>query len=299
MPPFTRGTSSLLGVVQALIVFTSLTACGNTTASTRFEGEPPPTSPWPSDIEWVQTFGDEFDGRRGRAPDRSVWVPDVGGTGWGNDELQYYTDGDNTFLDGRGNLVIEARTGSEGHKCWYGRCRYTSGKLTTRRSDDEIAFAQQYGRFEARMKLPTGTGLWPAFWLLGENIDAVGHPEAGEIDVVEVIGRRDDEVEQHAHGPGLHFGAEHILPPGQSVSDWHTYGVEWTPDEVSWEVDGSTTRTLTREEAGSGWVFDQPFFILLNLAVGGEWPGSPDSSTEFPARMFIDYIRVYGPESAP
>ncbi|WP_241385397.1 glycoside hydrolase family 16 protein [Rhodococcus sp. CH91] len=281
---------------RALVLLVALTACGPTTASTRIGEAPPATSV--STEGWAQTFGDEFDGPAGAPPDPSVWVPDDGGTGWGNDELQYYTDGDNTFLDGDGHLVIEAREGSEGHTCWYGRCRYTSGKLTSRRSDEVIEFDQQYGRFDARMKLPVGTGLWPAFWLLGRNIDEVGHPEAGEIDVVEVVGRRDDEVEQHAHGPGLHFGAEHILPPGQSVTDWHTYGIEWSPDRIAWQVDGETTRVLTREEAGSGWVFDQPFFLLINLAVGGEWPGSPDSDTEFPARMLVDHIRVYQPEGA-
>ncbi|MGV9715880.1 glycoside hydrolase family 16 protein [Rhodococcus pyridinivorans] len=290
------GTRPSWRLIQILTVLAVLTACGPTTASPR-EGENVQATT-PSIPGWVPTFGDEFDGNPG-APNPDVWIPDVGGTGWGNDELQYYTDGDNVFLDGRGHLVIEARAGSDGHRCWYGRCRFTSGKLTTRKQDETIVFAQEYGRFDIRAKLPVGTGLWPAFWLLGENLDEVGHPEAGEIDVVEVIGKRDDEVEQHAHGPGLHFGAEHILPQGQSVTDWHTYGIEWSSDQLSWHVDGEITRTLTRDEADSGWVFDRPFFLLLNLAVGGEWPGSPDSDTEFPARMLVDYIRVYRAEDQP
>ncbi|MFE3316873.1 family 16 glycosylhydrolase [Nocardia sp. NPDC059195] len=237
-------------------------------------------------------FADEFDGPPGAAPDPSIWRPDVGGTGWGNEELQYYTRGVNTALDGRGNLVIEAREGSDGHSCWYGRCRYTSGKLTTRQRRG-VAFAQSYGTFEARIRMPSGAGLWPAFWLLGENIDAVGHPAAGEIDIVETLGARTDSVEQHVHGPGLDFGAEFRLPAGQSVTDWHTYAVEWAPDRITWLVDGQATRTLTRAEAGPGWVFDHRFYLLLNLAVGGEWPGSPDRDTVFPARMLIDYVRVY------
>ncbi|KAF0960125.1 glycoside hydrolase family 16 protein [Rhodococcus sp. T7] len=257
---------------------------------------PVPTSLPPSPVSLQpnlqRTFGDEFDGPAGAEPDPSRWLTDTGGTGWGNDELQYYTDGDNTYLDGQGHLVIEARAGSDGHTCWYGPCRYTSGKVTTRQSR-HVAFVQQYGRFEARIKMPPGAGLWPAFWLLGDNIDSVGHPEAGEIDVVETLGRRNDEVEQHAHGPGLEFGSEFILPLGQSVTDWHTYSIEWSSEMIAWQVDGQTTRTLAKGEAGAGWVFDHPFYILLNLAVGGEWPGPPDSATVFPARMLVDHVRVF------
>lgn len=238
------------------------------------------------------TFADEFDGAAGARPNPAVWLPDVGGTGWGNGELQYYTTGDNTYLDGQGHLVIEARAESGGHSCWYGPCRYTSGKLITRQSR-QVAFTQQYGRFEARMKMPGETGLWPAFWMLGANIDTVGYPASGEIDVVETLSQRNREVQQHAHGPQLEFGSAYVLPEGQSVTDWHTYAVEWSPDAITWHVDGVPTRTLTRAEAGPDWVFDHPFYILLNLAVGGEWPGVPDASTVFPARMLVDYIRVY------
>lgn len=238
------------------------------------------------------TFHDEFDGAAGSPPDPLTWLPDVGGTGWGNKELQYYTHGDNTSLDGDGHLVIEAREGSDEYSCWYGPCSYTSGKLTTRQPQ-LATFSQGYGRFEARIKAPAGTGMWPAFWLVGENITYAGHPKAGEIDVVEILGHRLGDVEQHAHGPGLDFGAAYALPDGQSVTDWHTYSIEWTPDFIEWQVDGTTTRRLTKKEAGDGWVFDHPFFILLNMAVGGEWPGAPDATTAFPARMLVDYARVY------
>jgi beta-glucanase (GH16 family) len=141
--------------------------------------------------------------------------------------------------------------------------------------------------------MPTGAGLWPAFWLIGNNIDVVGHPACGEIDVVEALGRSTRDVEQHAHGPYLEFGSDFTLPEGQSVADWHTYAVQWSSEAIEWQVDGTTTRTLTREDAGSRWVFDHPFYILLNLAVGGNWPGSPNSDTVFPAEMVIDYVRVY------
>jgi beta-glucanase (GH16 family) len=246
---------------------------------------------------WQPSFVDEFNGAAGSKPNPQVWFPDVGGTGWGNRELQYYTRGENTYVDGQGHLVIEARAESGGYTCWYGPCTYTSGKVVTKQSRN-VTFAQTYGRFEARIKMPPGTGLWPAFWLLGDNIDVVGHPESGEIDVVEVLGRNTREVEQHAHGPYLEFGSEFTLPEGQSVTDWHTYAVQWSSDAIEWQVDGATTRTLTREDAGSRWVFDHPFYILLNLAVGGNWPGAPNADTVFPAQMLVDYVRVYS-ETAP
>jgi beta-glucanase (GH16 family) len=241
---------------------------------------------------WQLSLADDFTGPAGSPPNPKIWLPDVGGTGWGNRELQYYTGGQNTYVDGQGHLVIEARAESGGYTCWYGPCRYTSGKLVTRQSRN-ATFEQTYGKFEARIKVPGGPGLWPAFWLLGANIDVVGHPMSGEIDVVETVGGNIREVEQHAHGPYLEFGSEFTLPEGQSVTDWHTYAVQWSSDAIEWQVDGETTRTLTRGDAGSSWVFDHPFYILLNLAVGGNWPGSPNSDTVFPAQMLVDYVRAY------
>jgi beta-glucanase (GH16 family) len=233
-------------------------------------------------------FADEFDGPAGSFPDRRNWAPDVGGTGWGNDELQYYTRAGNVFLDGEGHLVIEARRATQPLECWYGRCDYISGKVTTK-----TGFAQRYGTFEARVKSAVGTGMWGGFWLLGNNIDEVGFPESGEIDILETLGDRVRDVEQHVQAPGLRWGAEHVLPAGQSVGDWHTYAVRWTADTIDWYVDGRLTRTLTQEETGDSWVFDHPFYMLLNLSVGGEWPGPPNADTAFPNRMLIDYVRVY------
>ena len=238
----------------------------------------------------VPSLADEFDGPAGAPADAALWQADVGGKGWGNKELQFYTDGANTFLDGNGNLVIEARRAGPDLSCWYGPCEFTSGKLTTK-----TAFSQRYGRFEARMKAPVGQGVWPAFWLLGDNIDAVGHPDCGEIDVMETLGHQPAVVQQHAIGPGPKFGARHTLPPGQSISDWHVYAVEWSPDSIVWQVDGRPTLIFTKEQAGAVWVFDHPFYLLINLAVGGEWPGAPDEDTVFPARLLIDYVRVYAP----
>ncbi|GAB2515627.1 glycoside hydrolase family 16 protein [Nocardia heshunensis] len=278
--------SAALAIATALIV-----AVGCSSPS----GPPAPTSSTaPGNPGWQLTFDDEFDGPAGSAPDPDRWQPDKGGTGWGNQELQYYTPDGNTFLDGRGHLVIEARAESgAGPTCWYGSCRYSSGKLTTTGSGERVLFSQQYGRFEARMKLPQGSGLLSAFWLLGDNLPQVGYPRAGEIDVVEMLGNQTSDVEQHVHAPGIDYGTGTTLPTGQIGSDWHTYAVVWTPTEIDWQVDGNTTRTLTKQQAGARWDFDHPFYLLLNLAVGGNWPGSPGSDTQFPARMLVDYVRVY------
>jgi len=235
------------------------------------------------------TFADEFDGPAGSPPDPAHWTPDVGGTGWGNDELQYYTRSGNAYLDGAGNLVLEADETDRDLECWYGECDYVSAKITTK-----YKFSQRYGVFEARIKGAIGQGMWGAFWLLGIDIDEVGFPEAGEIDVVETLGDRPRDIEQHVQAPQMRWGEEYVLPPGQSFADWHTYAIRWTPDLIEWQVDGLPTRTLKKEEvADESWVFDHPFYILLNLAVGGEWPGPPDDDTEFPNRMLIDYVRVY------
>lgn len=136
-----------------------------------------------------------------------------------------------------------------------------------------IRIAQKYGRFEARIKVHPGKGTWAAFWLVGSNIDDVGCVRAGEIDVMEALGGQLPLVEQHAHGPGLNFGDAYTLPDGESVADYYTYAVEWSPDSIAWQVDGRTTRSLTKAQAGDGWVFDHPFFLLLNLAIGGTGQG--------------------------
>lgn len=247
---------------------------------------------------WTLRFDDEFTGNAGSPPNPLVWLHDVGGTGWGNHELQDYTAATgNTYLDGQGHLVIAAYRHSGGASCWYGPCTYTSGKITTRQPQ-LATFSQGYGYFEARIKGPIGKGLLPAFWLVGEDITYAGPRKAGEIDIMEVLGDKPSEVQQHAHGPDLDFGNAFSLPAGQSVADWHTYAVDWTHDEIRWRVDGTVTQRMTKEQAGDGWVFNHPFYILLDLAVGGDWPGTPDASTIFPATMLIDYVRAYTtPES--
>lgn len=247
---------------------------------------------------WRLVWADEFDGARGAAVDARKWTHETGGAGWGNRELQFYTArARNAHLDGRGSLVIRAaaETLPASFKCWYGPCRYTSARLITKGK-----FSQTYGRYEARLRVPAGQGLWPAFWLLGEDIKTAGWPACGEIDVMENIGREPATVHGTVHGPGYSgangLGAPYELPAGRRFADdFHTFAVEWEPKEIRWYVDGRHYHTLTpdRLPANARWVFDHPFFILLNVAVGGQWPGDPDATTVFPQTMTVDYVRVY------
>jgi beta-glucanase (GH16 family) len=212
----------------------------------------------------------------------------VGATGWGNQELEDYRDSrDNVFLDGRGHLVIRALCPAAG--------KYTSGRIKT-----QGLFEVQYGKIEARIKIPRGQGLWPAFWMMGADVSTVGWPEAGEIDVMENIGKEPSTVHGTVHGPG-YSGAQGItaaraLPGGERFADsFHIYGMEWSPDSIIFQVDGKAYTKVTRASLPSGatWAFNKPFFLLLDVAVGGDWPGNPDSSTHFPQSMLVDWVRVW------
>jgi beta-glucanase (GH16 family) len=244
-------------------------------------------------------WGDEFDGPAGSAVDGTKWVLEVGNgsNGWGNHERQYYTNTTkNAALDGAGNLVITAHRETLGKKfrCWYGECRYTSARLKT-----QGRFEQAYGRFEARLRVPYGQGMWPAFWMLGNNIRSAGWPACGEIDVMENIGREPALVYGTVHGPGYSGAggivAQYGLASGAFGDAFHVFAVEWEPNRIRWYVDGRLYQTRTPADlpAGSAWVFDHPSFVLLNVAVGGHWPGNPDATTVFPQKMYVDYVRVY------
>jgi beta-glucanase (GH16 family) len=243
----------------------------------------------------AQTWSDEFDGAAGSAPDSAKWTLETGGSGNGNHELQYYTkSSDNAALDGNGHLVITARKNSDsGLQCWNGTCQYTSARLNTAQ-----AFTQAYGRFEARIKVPRGQGVWPAFWMLGDNLGSVGWPNSGEIDVMENVGKEPGTVHGTIHGPGYSgsggIGAAYTLPDGKAFADdFHVFAVDWSPTAITWSVDGQAYETRTPADVnGNKWVYDHPFFVILNLAVGGDWPGSPDSGTSFPQTMTVDYVRV-------
>src|SRR5690242_5733645 len=242
------------------------------------------------------TWADDFSGAAGTAPDPGRWAHDTGGGGWGNNELEYYTDSTgNAALDGAGHLVITARKENPaGYSCWYGSCQYTSARLLT-----SGRFTQQYGHFEASIKIPRGQGLWPAFWMLGDNIGSVGWPNSGEIDIMENIGREPNTVHGSMHGPGYSGGnpltGSYSLPGGQAFADgFHTFAIDWAPGSVAFSVDGVVYERHTPADTnGNQWVFDHPFFIIMNVAVGGNWPGSPDGSTVFPQQMVVDYVHVY------
>ena len=241
-------------------------------------------------------FAEEFTGGRGQAFDLSKWTAEIGGGGWGNEELQYYRDtAENARLDGRGNLVITALKLNSASEltCWYGKCLYTSARLITKK---KLEF--KYGRIEARIKLPEGAGVWPAFWMLGNDIDQAGWPGCGEIDIMEFVGREPSKIYGTVHGPG-YSGANSIggsisLTGGVRASDFHVYSVEWSENEIRWFFDGKEYHKFSRTSVptGSKWVFDHPFFIILNFAVGGKWPGSTDQKTTFPQSMLVDYVRV-------
>jgi len=245
---------------------------------------------------WKLTWSDEFNGPDGSGVDGSKWKADIGGSGWGNSELEYYTNSaTNAHLQG-GSLVIRATTEGAGqYGCWYGTCQYTSARLLTAGKVDVT-----YGRVEARIKIPAGQGMWPAFWMLGENIGQAGWPTCGEIDIMENIGREPSTVHGSMHGPGYSGNtpetAVYSLPGGARFSDdYHVFAVEWEPSVVRFYVDGSLYQTRTPADLppGTKWVYDHSFFMLLNVAVGGQWPGSPDGSTQLPQEMRVDYVRVY------
>lgn len=258
-------------------------------------------TPDPGPAGWQLVWSDEFNARAGTPPNPDNWGHEIGdGTingipGWGNSELQYYTDRpENVTHDGRGHLVITARrtAGSAAPDCYYGPCQYTSARLL---SAHRVEFA--YGRIEARIKVPGGAGLWPAFWALGANIDRVGWPQSGEIDIMEFVGRNPTTIFGTIHGPGYaggqSFGGTYDF--NAPVPDaFHTYAVEWQPGRIVWYVDGIKYHEATPDHvAPNPWVFDHGFFLLLNMAVGGNFGGPVGADTQFPASMLVDYVRVY------
>jgi beta-glucanase (GH16 family) len=236
---------------------------------------------------WTQVWADDFEGPANSAPNPSKWTFDRGANGWGNHELENYTDRrENVFLDGHGHLVIRAMRSDAGE--------YTSGRIKT-----EGLFEVQYGKIEARIKIPGGQGIWPAFWMLGKDIAGVGWPQSGEIDVMENIGKEPSIVHGTVHGPGYSgaggITAASTLKGGEKfASKFHVYGVEWSADSIDFFVDDRADAKVTHASlpAGAVWAFDKRFFLLLNVAVGGDWPGKPDATTLFPQSMLVDWVRV-------
>lgn len=261
----------------------------------------PPTASPASTAAWTQVWSDEFDGPAGARIDTTKWRFDLtdgcaaGICGWGNNEKEYYTDApENVALNGQGQLMIVARSAPAGLTCYYGPCRYTSAKITTRGKMDAAP-----GRVVARIKLPAGQGLWPAFWMLGSSFPAIPWPLCGELDIMENHGSKPTSMSSAMHGPGYFGNTPFVhsdsLTSGSFAGDFHTFAVEWDSTHVRFFVDDTAHYGITREavERFGKYVFDQPFFVILNLAVGGNFDGDPKSDAILPATMLVDYVRVY------
>jgi beta-glucanase (GH16 family) len=251
------------------------------------EVEPIQTLP---DRNFQLIWSDEFDGDSGTAPSATKWTYDLGTglNGWGNNELQTYTQSpQNVALDGEGNLVITALKTSTGS--------YTSARIKT-----EGLFSQKYGKIVARIKTPTGSGIWPAFWMLGSNIDNVGWPQCGEIDIMEQKGKFSNITYGTIHGPGYSGGqaisSSYTLQNDRFDNNFNVYAVEWSESKIDFFVNDYLYKRITPADATGPWVFNQPFFIILNIAVGGNFVGPPNDYTPFPGAMTIDYVRVYKEE---
>lgn len=251
-------------------------------------------APAPTGGRWTLTWSDEFNGPAGTSVDPAKWNLEIGCHGFGNNELQCYTDRTRNARLEKGKLVITAHREDQTSADGVTR-NYTSARLHTRGK-----FSQQYGRFEARIRIPRGQGIWPAFWMMGSDLPQAGWPQAGEIDIMENIGREPSTVHGTIHGPGYSgekgVSASFSLPKGRKFADkFHVYAVEWEPGSIRFFVDRKLYRTITPKDlpAGTVWAFDRPFFLILNVAVGGDWPGNPDTSTVFPQTMQVDYVRVY------
>lgn len=275
-----------LTIVLSVAILFGLYSCGKN--STEPENQPPASQDTLSLPGWELIWHDEFSGSEINAAN---WNHEQGGWGWGNNELQYYTNRpENSFVE-NGKLVIVARKEN------YNGNAYTSARLTT-----QWKFTTKYGRVEARIRLPYGQGLWPAFWMLGESISTVGWPACGEIDILEMIGggeNRDDTVYGTAHwlesasAGHQHQGGHVELPDPYYFSDaYHTFAIEWDSGEIRWFLDGQQYFSFDITPASRS-EFHAPFFLILNVAVGGDWPGAPSASTVFPQRMEVDYVRVY------
>jgi beta-glucanase (GH16 family) len=262
-------------------------------------------APDPGPSGWNLVWSDEFDGPAGAPPNPANWAYEIGDTtpdgknGWGNEELQYYTDDpDNASTDGLGNLVITLDEADGSQECYYGPCEYESARLLTQ---NRAEFA--YGRIESRLLVPDGgDGLWPAFWSLGTDITYNPWPGAGEIDFMEYVSRLPNEIFGTIHGPGYSGGGSFggIWDFGEPVfNGYHTFTVEWEPNLITWYVDGIQYHQAEPSDVPGPWVFDKPFFLLLNFAIGGNFGGPVDPGNTYPQEYLVDYVRVYqGPDTA-
>jgi beta-glucanase (GH16 family) len=237
-------------------------------------------------VEYQLVWSDEFDGPAGAAPSAENWKYDVG-TDWGNQQLEFDTDRrTNSALDGAGRLVITAR-----REDFNGRA-FTSARITTAGKREFT-----YGRFEARMRLPSGQGLWPAFWLLGADIATVGWPQTGEIDIMEYRGQEPTVNHGSLHGPGYSGGRaitrRYTLPSGTFDTEFHTFRVDWERRQIRFYVDDVLYHRVNYDDVPGQWVYNHPFYIILNVAVGGTFVGPVGANTTFPQQLVVDWVRVY------
>jgi len=248
-------------------------------------------------------FEDEFNGESGATINPDNWNFEIGNgsNGWGNNELQYYTDRpENVSLDGDGNMVLTARRES------FQGFPFTSARITTKGKVE-----QQYGRFEARIKMPGGRGVWPAFWMLGNAIETtpdddpntIPWPFVGEIDITELRGQEPNITIGSVHGPGYSGGnaisGSYAIEDERFDGDFHEYAIEWTEDTIEYYIDGIRFNIIIKEDVpdNAEWVFNErPFFMILNIAVGGNFVGFPVDDTPLPQTMVVDYVRIYSIE---
>ena len=275
-----KSSKSILGLAVATAIITTLILIGNISLV------PLKVNAETTTDNWELTWSDEFNGDKINPLN---WTYDIDGHGWGNNELEYYTDRPENARVEDGNLIIEARKES------YNGSQYTSARLKSEGLQNFI-----YGKVEARIKLPEGQGLWPAFWMLGSNMASVGWPDCGELDIMEHINYSED-ICGTAHW-NAHDGAQYKSYGGQTnidVTQYHNYSIEWSPSFIKWFIDDTkyAEYDITNSVNGTD-SYHKPFFLLLNMAVGGNWPKNPDSSTEFPAKMYVDYVRVYNDNSS-
>jgi len=241
----------------------------------------------PEEDLWTLVWSDEFTGAASQSPDPNNWTFDIGTgeNGWGNGQLEWNSERpENVSLDGTGNLAITAREES------FNGQSYTSARIKT-----QGLFDKAYGRFEARIKLPIGRGIWPAFWMLGADFDEVGWPQTGEIDIMEYRGQEPTVVLGSVHGPGYSGGnalSTRFTASTRLDLDFHVYRVDWEPDRITWYMDEQVYAVVRRNQVPGEWVFDDPFFMILNVAVGGTFVGS-EIDASFPQTMLVDYVRVY------
>jgi beta-glucanase (GH16 family) len=231
-------------------------------------------------------FEERFDQPAGSPPNPHHWVAEIGGGGWGCGQKQVYTASTaNAAVDDQQRLAITARCDNTGE--------ITSARLTTK---DRVT--TRFGRVAARIRVPGNAGTWPAFWMLGTDIDAVGWPACGEIDVMEVVGSDPRRVHGTIHLPGaagVRDGLGYAHDTGVDLAaNFHIYAIDWQPDQITWSFDGQPYHRVTPADTPErGWPFHHPFYLLVNLAVGGDWPGLAGHSPALPAKLVIDWIRIW------